>query len=686
MHLQYSSVPSTAQHPCKALHAAGAVRDGVQREAADTGESSLRGCTRGDVAGGGDEGEAGNSEVAVHGIQLFGQHPPLRMKCRAEGSGMHVMKMIGDYGASTVYTSCGKRRSTCPRGPGSEPYIAEQFLGNLDAETWRRMGADTETNARCDLLFVLTAGRRGELSEIVQYLLHTLYRACAGDEEPASGLLPTKRATVLLTVRKCAGPTPDLVDSDNTSWHIGSRTCTDPPDLVNSNNTSWHIGSRTVPTPVARAVSPDLVDSGQHLVEDWVQCADSGRLHSVLPICNKHLVEDCGHVPTAVARTVSPDLVDSDNTSWKILRNPVVQARAENVDSDNKRYLGDCGQYFLDHQVDKSNTNWTIGNNRRFLLLLELLPMFEWCPPLLLWPLSEFLSDYVHSNYLPASTPEQIAEVGRLYPEDPAQVLMTYSPMARGPRLTRAANALTLEYKCISAFQGDFQFTGPRRFFLEHASHTQDTWGWLNKRGKDASPLGAFHVGDTQIWFTANTSTTGETVGVDALINFINTLDPNRPAHSSSNSAQPAIFWPKWGNISTPKSAAGSPALLTFTDAGINITAEMFRIQAIGSAKIFVENLVIQWTPAEVSDSVTFFSWPRQEFILSTGEMQIGGRTKKRAPRASTLVVFAIIQTRPLPITNLPLPTTVQFRDCIERDYPLVRSSDFLWRIPRADS
>ncbi|KAJ7342924.1 hypothetical protein DFH08DRAFT_811258 [Mycena albidolilacea] len=32
---------------------------------------------------------------------------------------------------------------------------------------------------------------------------------------------------------------------------------------------------------------------------------------------------------------------------------------------------------------------------------------------------------------------------------------------------------------------------------------------------------------------------------------------------------------------STPESAAGSPVLLTFTDAGINITAETFRIEAI---------------------------------------------------------------------------------------------------------
>ncbi|KAJ7833245.1 hypothetical protein B0H14DRAFT_2591605 [Mycena olivaceomarginata] len=225
-------------------------------------------------------------------------------------------------------------------GPyGSEPYIApEQFLGKPYDERLVDIWAVRDR-------VLLPAHSRGELSEIVQYLLHTLYRARAGDEE-------------------------------NSKWTTANGWCPNAyfyRSQVNSNNTSWHIGSRTAPTPVARAVSPDLVDSDN--TSSKIGCS----------------------VPTPVACTVSPDLVDSNNTSWKIVGSVPTAvactvspdlARAENVDSDNKRYLGDCGQYFLDHQVDEGNTNWTIGNNRRFLLLLELLPTFEWCPPLLLWPLS----------------------------------------------------------------------------------------------------------------------------------------------------------------------------------------------------------------------------------------------------------------------------------------------------------
>ncbi|KAJ7846706.1 hypothetical protein B0H14DRAFT_3454197 [Mycena olivaceomarginata] len=244
---------------------------------------------------------------------------------------------IGNYGASTVYRLPWEATIHMSTGPyGSEPYIApEQFLGKPYDER---------------LVDIWTCG-------IVCYCLHTATR------KTASGLLPT------LTVRKCAAPTPDL------RQHLLAYQEPDCTDPLTCNNTSWHLGSRTAPTPVARAVSPDLVDSDNTSskigcsVPTPVACTVSPDLVD----SNNTSWKIVGSVPTAVACTVSPDLVDSDNTSWKILRTPVVQARAEN--------LGDCGQYFLDHQVDEGNTNWTIGNNRRFLLLLELLPTFEWCPP-----------------------------------------------------------------------------------------------------------------------------------------------------------------------------------------------------------------------------------------------------------------------------------------------------------------
>ncbi|KAJ7290173.1 Alpha/Beta hydrolase protein [Mycena rebaudengoi] len=179
---------------------------------------------------------------------------------------------------------------------------------------------------------------------------------------------------------------------------------------------------------------------------------------------------------------------------------------------------------------------------------------------------AEFLT-YIQSNYLPHSTPAQIARVGDLYPEDPAQ---------GSPFDTGSQNALTPEFKRLAAFQGDLKFLGPRRSFLQHVSARQDAWSWLNKRGKSTPVVGAFHGSDTPIWFPTNNMT--QTIGVDALINFINTLNPNRSAARGSKHS-PSIFWPKWNT----RSANGSTSLLTFSEPDrVDITADDFRAEAIG--------------------------------------------------------------------------------------------------------
>ncbi|KAJ6578139.1 sterol esterase [Mycena capillaripes] len=175
----------------------------------------------------------------------------------------------------------------------------------------------------------------------------------------------------------------------------------------------------------------------------------------------------------------------------------------------------------------------------------------------------EFLS-YIHSNYLPKSTPGQIAELAMLYPDDPTQ---------GSPFDTGLTNQFTPQFKRFAAFQGDYIFTGARRFFLEHASKTQNAWSWLNKRGKATSFLGAPHGGDIGLWFPAQNST--DFASVDALINFINNLDPNT---SSSGRSSSAVFWPKWNS----RASDGSPSLLTLSDPGVvSVTPENFRIDAI---------------------------------------------------------------------------------------------------------
>ncbi|KAJ6606098.1 carotenoid ester lipase precursor [Mycena vulgaris] len=184
---------------------------------------------------------------------------------------------------------------------------------------------------------------------------------------------------------------------------------------------------------------------------------------------------------------------------------------------------------------------------------------------------AEFI-DYIQSNYFPKSSPAEIAQLSTLYPDDPTK---------GSPFNTGSANALTPEFKRLAAFQGDFMFVGPRRFFLEHASARQDAWSWLNKRGKANPVVGSFHGSDADIWFPPNI--TSETVGVDALINFINTLDPNRSAAKRALE----VFWPAWKT----GSSSGASSVLTFSDpAAVNITAEDFRSEAIR----FVNSLVFE--------------------------------------------------------------------------------------------
>ncbi|KAJ7819054.1 carotenoid ester lipase precursor [Mycena olivaceomarginata] len=190
-------------------------------------------------------------------------------------------------------------------------------------------------------------------------------------------------------------------------------------------------------------------------------------------------------------------------------------------------------------------------------------------------------------TFLPKSSPEEVALIGSLYPDDPSK---------GSPFDTGNANALTPEFKRLAAFQGDFVFLGPRRFFLEHASTRQNTWSWLNKRGKANPLVGAFHGSDQGIWFPQDTTDTFP-------VNFINTLDPNHSAARGTSTHRTDIYWPQWktraSSGSTSLSTIGDPlsstsdltSLLTFSDPErVDITPEDFRSDAIRS----LNNLVFE--------------------------------------------------------------------------------------------
>ncbi|KAJ7798100.1 Alpha/Beta hydrolase protein [Mycena olivaceomarginata] len=159
---------------------------------------------------------------------------------------------------------------------------------------------------------------------------------------------------------------------------------------------------------------------------------------------------------------------------------------------------------------------------------------------------------------------------------------VTYASSFSGaPFGTGSANEITPEFKRIAAFEGDFFFIGIRRFLLQHASKTQNTWSWLSKRGKSTPIRGAVHTSDVPLFFPTNSTSATDTVGVDSLINFLNTLDPNvsgAPEPSVYSRSNSTVFWPKW---QTP-SAEGSTSLLTFSDPGvINVTADNFCAEQI---------------------------------------------------------------------------------------------------------
>ncbi|KAJ7634479.1 carotenoid ester lipase precursor [Roridomyces roridus] len=178
--------------------------------------------------------------------------------------------------------------------------------------------------------------------------------------------------------------------------------------------------------------------------------------------------------------------------------------------------------------------------------------------------------EYISSNYLPNATPQQIAKISALYPDDPSQG----SPFGTGQ-----LNIITPQFKRLAAFQGDHTFAGARRFFLQGSAERR-MWSWVSKRNKTRPMFGAGHASDFSIWLPKDEDAVPgrETFASDALVNFINTLDPNRPAASAFNLDDSVIFWPAWD-------VADPPSLLMLSDDAeegvLHVGKDDFRTEAI---------------------------------------------------------------------------------------------------------
>ncbi|PCH36172.1 sterol esterase [Wolfiporia cocos MD-104 SS10] len=121
----------------------------------------------------------------------------------------------------------------------------------------------------------------------------------------------------------------------------------------------------------------------------------------------------------------------------------------------------------------------------------------------------------------------------------------------------------------IASFLGDWRYQAPRRLLLDTMSRTQDTWAFLYKRGKATPYLGSFHSTDLVEFFRA-----GDYIGIDALINFVHSMNPNTPSSLPSN-----VSYLSGISRDTWDSSIFAPPLLTFLDPApkINITVDTYR-------------------------------------------------------------------------------------------------------------
>jgi len=158
---------------------------------------------------------------------------------------------------------------------------------------------------------------------------------------------------------------------------------------------------------------------------------------------------------------------------------------------------------------------------------------------------------FIKSDEFPGASDTDIQALAALYPADPA---------AGSPFDTGENNAITPQFKRLSALQGDYAFQSVRRFLFNNQASKVPTFGYLIKRKKSVPIIGSSHGSDLPLFFQS-----GEMQ--DYLIHFAQSFDPN---FGSS--------LPKW-----PKYDTFKRQILTLWDGAmpINITTDTFRAAAI---------------------------------------------------------------------------------------------------------
>ncbi|KAI0710399.1 carotenoid ester lipase precursor [Cerioporus squamosus] len=168
------------------------------------------------------------------------------------------------------------------------------------------------------------------------------------------------------------------------------------------------------------------------------------------------------------------------------------------------------------------------------------------------------LRDYVLTNYMDGAADTDVGDLFDIqYPNDPA----------RGSPFDTGSKYGFLQYKRLSAIQGDLVFQAPRRFFLERTSDEQPTWSFLSKRNKDLSLvgykigfLGAAHGSDLSNIYGPGDMT-------DYLVHFVNHGNPNGPEDH-------LLGWPQY--------SVQSRHQMTFLDGEfpLMVTSDVYRAEA----------------------------------------------------------------------------------------------------------
>lgn len=109
---------------------------------------------------------------------------------------------------------------------------------------------------------------------------------------------------------------------------------------------------------------------------------------------------------------------------------------------------------------------------------------------------------YVHENYVPLATEDEISQLAGFYPQDPTQgspfdtgylnQLTRESHNTSRPILAADFENCAAQYKRLAALGGDLVFQSTRRYFLSFTSKTQSTWAYIFKRGTNIPFLGAY--------------------------------------------------------------------------------------------------------------------------------------------------------------------------------------------------